>query len=196
MKTVRALLLAACALLCAQTAHADLAMAVAMEALPGSNVSEHGGVSTWRLTIRNTGDVPIEVPAAGTDFVETGSGKTLSVYAVGDTAPCEIHYTDFYLPESQQVIVNASIFWHPRPLAPGASADCIIGITIDESAPNFFVQNFAFSSATGMSVVNDVIAIPFLLGPLRIPIPSSSLFGMLLLIGVLVATGVLRMVKK
>lgn len=190
------LMFAVCAMLFSRPVLADLAMDVAMEALPGSNVSEHGGVSTWRLTIRNIGDVPIEVPAAGTDFVETGSGKTLTVYAVDGTTPCQIHYTDFYLPETQQVIVNASIFWHPRPLAPGYSADCIIGVRVDESAPNYFVQNFAFSGASGVSVTNDSIAIPFLLGPLRTPVPSAGLLGLIVLIGLMGTAAAMRIVER
>jgi len=129
----------------------------------------------------NTGSVPIDTPGVGTNFIEVGSGKTLVLQAVSQTAPCTIHYTDCYLPATQQVQIFADIFFADSPLAIGATTSCLVGITIDATAPQYFVQEFGFLGGVGVDTVNRFVFVPFLLGSLSTPIPAFWPFGSIVL---------------
>lgn len=171
--TARALawLFAVLALAAPDRSSAQVAFETSIEMLPGGTLS-HGSTSLWRFSMTNTGTAPIETPITGTSFIEVGSGRTLILHAVAETAPCTIHYTDVYLPPTQQVQVFADVFFADSPLAVGATTSCIVGITIDATAPIFFVQEFGFQGGTGPDTANSFVQVPFLLGPLSTPIPT------------------------
>jgi len=132
--------------------------------LPGGDLSP-GGNSLWRLSMTNTGSVPIDTPVAGTSFIEVGWGRTLIFHPVPETAPCRVYYTDFYHPTTQQVEVFADLFFADSPLGIGATTSCVVGITIDETAPAFFVQLFGFQGGTGAGAVSRFVSIPIQTGP-------------------------------
>ncbi len=173
-------LLLACAAALPGWASAQVAFEADVEMLPGGNIAP-GGTSLWRLSMTNTGLIAIDTPVAGTNFIEVGSGKTITLHAVPETAPCTISYTDVYLPATQQVQIFADVFFADSPLPIDGTSSCVVGITIDSAAPNYFVQEFGFQGGTGVAAVNRRVDIPFLLGPLSTPIPVLWPFGLVIL---------------
>lgn len=164
-------------------AEAQIAFDAQVELLPGGDITSPGGESRWRLTMRNTGIEPIIAPVSGAEFIELGSGKTFHLYGVPETAPCTIHATDFWSPQTQQVEIVATVFFADRPLAPGASTSCIVGVTIDPEAPPVFVLDFGFQGS-GSVTLYEHVPITFVLSTFRkpTPIPALSYWGWVIII--------------
>lgn len=105
-----------------------------------------GKESLWRFTITNTGNTPISSVAFGTNFWEQGGDPTLLLYEAASTAPCTIAYTDFVW-TNFDVLLNATVFWRPFPIAPGDSRHCDVALYMHADAPSQFAQVFGIGAS-------------------------------------------------
>lgn len=110
-----------------------------------------GEESLWRFTMTNTGDTPVALAYFGTHFWEYGGDPTLMLLPSVATSPCVIAYDDLF--GEQGVLVTATSFMHPFPIAPGESRSCDVSLYMQPYAPSQFTQWFTFGA---IDAVNEV----------------------------------------
>lgn len=97
------------------------------------------------LTFTNHGPDDLPSIGAGTGFSQGFGTDTFAVFAMSETPPCIINFTDFLPPPPSPGFWSATVIPQPSALSAGESRSCVIGVfahslVAGESVDVFFVS--------------------------------------------------------
>lgn len=158
----------------------------------GGNYVPPGTLARAVLTIRNNGpDIGLS-PGVGTFYLATVGFRTLDVFAIPETLPCSVNYTDFVPPPPEPATLGVSIRWL-QPLAAGQTATCTVGIVTYPEAPTFIHQWFRFGAfASDPIPANNNVTVIIQTRP-AMSIPSTSTAGLAVLGLLLMVVAIARL---
>ncbi len=169
-------------------------LAIAGEVLiePPAATLLRGQTATLTFTVTNLGDEPLDRAGWGTGFFREGPTSTVFTFSTAATPPCV--YQEFQgdpgPPPNRPGITAASGSFHPRPIAPGESRICVIGVTVSTQAAGPFVQTFSFTGYRAEQSVGIARSLAFNLGVQQaLPAPAISAWGVALLTLLLLEVG-------
>ncbi len=162
--------------------------AVALLAIEGTVVIDpppatllRGQTATITYTVTNTGDEPLEVLVAGTEYYERGPLSTVLVSPTPATAPCLVGVFDASpRPGEPLYVVNTNSFL-PRPVLPGESRQCVMDLMVSPEAAAPFVKHFGFLASRGATSITSSQVVTFNLGEEAIAIPTLRWLGVVFL---------------
>ena len=144
------------------------------------NVIRPGNLALATLTITNNGPDVAQDVGFGTFYWATVGYRTIEVFAVPESAPCSVRYTDFTLPPPGISALSVDI----RPfqdLGAGESLSCVVGLTTYPETPPVIRQRFVFGAIGSDPIGNgDFIFVNISTGT-GIPAVSSLGLGLLAL---------------
>ena len=158
----------------------------------GSNLIPPNSIAHAVAKMTNYGPDAVVSVASGTSFLASVGFRAAAVFAVEETAPCRIAYTDFIAPPSPALLV---VSINPRRgLGVGDSVTCIVGITTYPEAPPRFIQRFSFSSERDdPNPGNNSVEVDIITAPVAVPTLSARA---LYLMATLLYFGALRSVHS
>jgi len=175
-------------------------LAIAGEVLiePPAATLLRGQTATLTFTVTNIGNEPFDRAHWGTSFFQGGSTSTVFTFSTAATPPCV--YQEFQAdggpPGTPPGITAASGSFHPRPIAPGESRICVIGVRVSSQAASPFVQTFGISGTREEQSVGITRSLAFNLGePQAQRVPAISAWGLALLTLLLLEVGRRRSVR-
>jgi hypothetical protein len=169
--------------LCAGCDNAMATLAITGEVVidPPAASLLRGQTATLTYTLINSGDETLEIAAAGTVYRTFGPTSTVFLVPTASTPPCTVQTLDLSPLPGQPGAVAITSSFRPRPIPPGESRQCVMGLVISTEASGPFVQQFGFSGLIGDRSVDIAQNIFFPLGEQPKPIPTASPWGLALL---------------
>jgi len=173
-------------------------LAIAGEVLiePPAATLLRGQTATLTFTVTNIGDEPFDRAAWTTTYFREGPTSTVFTFSTAATPPCTFSGFEFDQPPNQPGINAAGGSFHPRPIAPGESRICVIGVRVSNQAAGPFVQTFGISGTRAEQSVGVTRSLAFNLGePQAQRVPAISAWGVALLTLLLLEVGRRRSVR-
>lgn len=178
------------ALLWASDAMATLAITGEVMIEPAPATLRRGDTATLTYILTNTGDEPLDFATSGTTYIQFGPTSTVFPFPTAATPPCTFQLLDFSAPPGQPPIVVNTNSFHPRPIPPGESRRCVIGLLVSSEAAGPFVQQFGFSGTRAGRTVTAAQSITFNLGqPQPSSVPTTSTGALVFLAAILLLFG-------
>ena len=141
-----------------------------------------GQTATLTYTLTNTGDEPFDAAFSGTVYIQEGPTSTVFPFPTAATPPCTFQLQDLSPAPGQPTTVGNTNSFHPRPIPPGESRQCVMGLQVSPQTAGPFVQRFGISGTRGSRTVSVARNIAFNLGqPQPSSVPAISNWGLALL---------------
>lgn len=182
-------------ILCAAYSNATATLAISGTVLidPDPSILLRGQTATVTYTITNTGDEPLEFAYAQTDYVTLGPESSVFPHASAASPPCVVIDDSLSpLPPGKPSYYFNFTQFHPMPLLPGGTRQCVVEITVSGEADGPFIQWFGLHARLGTRYAATVSqSFLFTLGGRAAPVPTLSRLGLsALLLGLLAAGAV------